>query len=40
MKSDSETFGVEKGYGKQAVDWLNEEAKENGLKFEARLYGH
>ncbi len=39
MKSDSETFGVEKGYGKQAIEWLNEEAKQNGLKFEARLYG-
>ncbi|MEM3064658.1 MAG: hypothetical protein QW177_04725 [Candidatus Nitrosotenuis sp.] len=39
MKSDSETFGVEKGYGKQAVDWLNEEARQNNLKFEARLYG-
>ena len=40
MKSDSETFGIEKGYGRQAVEWLNEEAKQNGLKFEARLYGH
>lgn len=39
MKSDSETFGIEKGYGKQAIEWLNAEAKENGLKFEARLYG-
>jgi hypothetical protein len=40
VKSDSETFGIEKGYGQQAVDWLNEEAKKNDLKFEARLYGH
>lgn len=40
MKSDSETFGIEKGYGRQAIEWLNEEAKENGLRFEARLYGH
>lgn len=40
MKSDSETFGIEKGYGKQAIEWLNAEAKENGLRFEARLYGH
>ncbi len=40
VKSDSETFGVEKGYGQQAVEWLNEEAKQNHLNFEARLYGH
>lgn len=39
MRGDSETFGIEKGYGKQAVDWLNEEATKNNLKFEARLYG-
>lgn len=37
---DSETFGVEKGYGLQAVEWMNEEAKKSGLKFEARLYNH
>jgi len=35
---DSETFGVEKGYGLQAIEWMNVEAKEMGLKFEARLY--
>lgn len=40
VKSDSETFGIEKGFGREAVDWLNEEAKKNDLKFEARLYGH
>lgn len=37
---DAETFGVEKGYGKQAVQWMNEESKKSGLKFEARLYGY
>ena len=37
---DAETFGVEKGYGKQAVKWINEESKQLGLKFEARLYGY
>ena len=37
---DSETFGVEKGYGVQAIEWMNEEAKKDGLKFEARLYNH
>ena len=35
---DSETFGIEKGYGQEAVEWLNEEAKKDDLKFEARLY--
>jgi hypothetical protein len=40
VKSDSETFGIEKGHGREAVQWLNEEAKKGGLRFEARLYGH
>jgi hypothetical protein len=40
VKSDSETFGIEKGYGSQVVEWLNEEAKQKNLKFEARLYGY
>lgn len=39
MKMDSETFGIEKGYGQEAIEWLNEEAKKGDLKFEARLYG-
>ncbi|MDE1811324.1 MAG: hypothetical protein KGH86_01445 [Thaumarchaeota archaeon] len=37
---DSETFGVEKGYGLQATEWMNEEAKRMGWKFEARLYNY
>ncbi|MDH2907501.1 MAG: hypothetical protein PXX83_05335 [Candidatus Nitrosotalea sp.] len=37
---DSETFGVEIGYGIQAVEWMNEEAKKMGWKFEARLYNY
>lgn len=37
---DAETFGVEKGYGQQAVQWMNEESKKLGLKFEARLYDY
>ena len=37
---ESESFGIEKGFGKKAVDWLNETAKKDGLKFEARLYDH
>ena len=36
----SETYGVEKGYGEAAVKWMNEQAKKDGLKFEARLYRH
>ena len=37
---DSETFGIEKGYGEQAVQWMNEEAKRLDRKFEARLYNY
>ena len=37
---DSETFGAEKGYGSQVVEWINEEAKKQELKMEARLYGY
>jgi hypothetical protein len=37
---DSETFAVESGYGSKVIEWLNEEAKENNLKFEARLYDY
>ncbi|MDE1814213.1 MAG: hypothetical protein KGH87_03810 [Thaumarchaeota archaeon] len=37
---DSETFGIEIGYGTQAVEWMNEEAKKMGWKFEARLYNY
>ena len=37
---DSETFGVEKGYGKEIVSWLNNQAKVQGVKLEARLYGY
>lgn len=37
---DSETFGIEKGYGEEVVKWLNEQAKVNGSKLEARLYGY
>ena len=37
---DSETFGVEKGFGEQVVSWLNEQAEKSKAKFEARLYDH
>ena len=37
---DSETFGVEKGHGEEVVSWLNEQAKLQSIKLEARLYGY
>jgi hypothetical protein len=36
----SESFGVEAGYGTKVVEWINDEAKKQGLKMEARLYDH
>jgi hypothetical protein len=37
---NSESFGIESGFGIKVIEWLNEEAKKQNLKFEARLYGH
>lgn len=37
---DSETFGIEKGSGKEVIAWLNEHAKTQKIKLEARLYGY
>ena len=37
---DSETFGVEKGHGEEIISWLNEQAKSQSVKLEARLYGY
>ncbi|MEO2220186.1 MAG: hypothetical protein ABGW55_01335 [Nitrosopumilus sp.] len=37
---NSETFGVEKGHGKEIVAWLNEQAKLQNNKLEARLYNY
>lgn len=37
---DSETFGIEKGHGEEVVAWLNEQAKLQKIKLEARLYGY
>lgn len=37
---DSETFGIEKGHGKEVIEWLNEQSKKQGTKLEARLYGY
>lgn len=38
--ADSESFGIEKGHGKTAVEWMNGEAKKMDWKFEARLYDY
>ena len=38
--TDAESFGIEKGYGEQAVKWMNYEAKKMNRKFEARLYNY
>ena len=37
---DSETFGIEKGRGGEVIAWLNEYAKTQKIKLEARLYGY
>lgn len=37
---NSETFAIESGYGKKAIEWLNDEVKKINKKFEARLYDH
>jgi len=37
---ESETFGIESGHGKTVIEWINEDAKKQNLKLEARLYGH
>jgi len=37
---DSETFGIEKGRGEEVIAWLNEHAKTQKIKLEARLYGY
>jgi cell division protein YceG involved in septum cleavage len=38
--ANSETFGVEKGHGKEIVGWLNEQSKIQNIKLEARLYNY
>ena len=37
---NSETFGVQKGHGKEIVMWLNEQSKIQNNKLEARLYNY
>ena len=38
--TSSETFGIEAGFGEEAVEWMNSVAENNKWKFEARLYNH
>ena len=38
--ADSETYGVEIGHGEEVVTWLNDQAKSQSIKLEARLYGY
>jgi hypothetical protein len=35
-----DSFGVEQGKAREVVDWMNEHAKKNNQKFEAKLSGH
>jgi len=37
---NSETFGIQKGHGKEIVTWLNEQSKIQNNKLEARLYNY
>ena len=36
----SETFGVESGFAKEVLEWMNNEAKKRKSKFEARAYNY
>jgi hypothetical protein len=38
--ANSETFGIEKGYGVEVIEFMNEEARKKNWKFEARLYDY
>jgi len=38
--AESETFGVESGFGERALEWMNARAKKNKSKFEARAYNY
>jgi len=37
---DSETFGIENDHGEEVIVWINEQAKSQKVKLEARLYGY
>ena len=38
--AESETFGIEAGFGEQAIEWMNNMAAKYKWKFEARAYNH
>ena len=38
--AESETFGIESGFGEQAIEWMNSIAAKHKWKFEARSYNH
>ena len=40
VMGNSETFGVQKGHGKEIVEWLNDQSKTQNTKLEARLYNY
>ena len=38
--AESEIFGIEAGFAEQAIEWMNNEAKKNKFKCEARAYNY
>jgi len=38
--SQSETYGIESGYGEKVVEWINTQAKKKRWKLESRLYDY
>ncbi len=38
--AESETFGIESGFGEQSIEWMNSIAAKHKWKFEARSYNH
>lgn len=38
--ASADSFAVEQGKGEKAIAWMNEYAKKNRIKFEARLKGY
>ena len=40
LLAGADSFAVEQGKAQEVVDWLNEHAKKNGQKFQAKLSGY
>jgi hypothetical protein len=38
--ASADSFAVEQGKGEKAINWMNEYAQKNNIKFEARLQGY